>query len=80
MDEANIPEPLTMGYAFDEGPNCTHNIFYDFLSSQNQKAKMFYIGCNVFDWPLEAQRAIVNGHEICTRECFSLFGNLFHGR
>ena len=67
-----------MGYAFDDGPNCTHNIFYNYLSSQKQKATMFYIGSSVLNWPLEAQRAIADGHEICARECFSLLGNLFH--
>ena len=30
---------------------------------------MFYIGSNVLDWPLEAQRALADGHEIC-REWF----------
>ena len=56
-------------YGFDDGPNCSHNAFYDFLSSQNQKATFFYIGSNVMDWPLKAQRAIADGHEICAREC-----------
>jgi peptidoglycan/xylan/chitin deacetylase (PgdA/CDA1 family) len=64
-DVASIPEPNTMGYGFDDGPNCTHNVFYDYLQSQNQKATMFYIGSNVMDWPLEAQRALADGHEIC---------------
>jgi peptidoglycan/xylan/chitin deacetylase (PgdA/CDA1 family) len=54
-----------MGYGFDDGPNCSHNAFYDFLASQNQKATMFYIGSNVMDWPLEGQRGIADGHEIC---------------
>ena len=31
-------QPNTLGYAFDDGPNCTHNAFYDFLQQQNQKA------------------------------------------
>ena len=31
---------------------------------------MFHIGSNVMDWPLEAQRALADGHEICARECF----------
>ena len=57
-----------MGYGFDDGPNCTHNAFYDYLASQNQKATLYYIGSNVLDWPLEAQRAIADGHEICARE------------
>ncbi|KAH8988263.1 chitin deacetylase [Lactarius hatsudake] len=64
-DVSSIPEPKTMGYGFDDGPNCTHNAFYDFLASQKQKATMYYIGSNVLDWPLEAQRAIADGHEIC---------------
>lgn len=29
---------------------------------------MFYIGSNVMNWPLEAQRALADGHEICVRE------------
>lgn len=29
---------------------------------------MFYIGSNVMDWPLEAQRALADGHEICVRK------------
>jgi hypothetical protein len=32
---------------------------------------MFYIGSNVLDWPLEAQRAVADGHEICVREYLS---------
>ncbi|KAH9981806.1 chitin deacetylase [Russula compacta] len=64
-DVASLPEPRTMGYAFDDGPNCTHNIFYNYLASQNQKATLFYIGSNVMDWPLEAQRGLADGHEIC---------------
>ncbi|KAF8174268.1 carbohydrate esterase family 4 protein [Pholiota molesta] len=64
-DIATMPEPETLGYGFDDGPNCSHNAFYDFLTSQNQKATMFYIGGNVMDFPLEAQRAITDGHEVC---------------
>jgi len=64
-DVVKIPEPRSLGYAFDDGPNCTHNIFYNYLSSQNQKATMFYIGSNVMDWPLEAQRGLADGHQIC---------------
>lgn len=65
QDIASVPEPKTLGYGFDDGPNCSHNAFYDYLSEQNQKATMFYIGSNVMDWPLEAQRGVVDGHEIC---------------
>ncbi|KAG1824559.1 carbohydrate esterase family 4 protein [Suillus subaureus] len=64
-DLAAVPEPDTLGYGFDDGPNCSHNVFYDYLSQNNQKATMFYIGSNVMDWPLEAQRALADGHEIC---------------
>lgn len=87
-DVSNVPEPLSLGYGFDDGPNCSHNAFYDYLSQQNQKASklfphhaiivfdervfpypaMFYIGSNVMDWPLEAQRGLADGHEICVRE------------
>ncbi|KAF8656450.1 hypothetical protein AX16_002535 [Volvariella volvacea WC 439] len=65
LDVATVPEPGTLGYGFDDGPNCSHNAFYDYLQEQNQKATMFFIGSNVLDWPLEAQRAFVDGHEIC---------------
>jgi peptidoglycan/xylan/chitin deacetylase (PgdA/CDA1 family) len=64
-DIANMPEPMTLGYGFDDGPNCSHNAFYDFLTEQKQKATMFYIGINVQNHPLEAQRAVADGHEIC---------------
>ncbi|KAF7974715.1 hypothetical protein HWV62_11373 [Athelia sp. TMB] len=64
-DITGVPEPNTLGYGFDDGPNCSHNAFYDYLSGQNQKATMFYIGSNVQNWPLQAQRAISDGHEIC---------------
>ncbi|KAJ7500948.1 carbohydrate esterase family 4 protein [Mycena galericulata] len=64
-DVASVPEPRTLGYGFDDGPNCSHNAFYDYLTEQNQKATMFFIGWNVLHWPLQAQRAAVDGHEIC---------------
>ncbi|KAK7043861.1 hypothetical protein VNI00_008026 [Paramarasmius palmivorus] len=67
-DISSVPEPLTVGYGFDDGPNCSHNAFYDYLQENNQKATMFFIGSNVMDWPLEAQRAVVEGHEICVRK------------
>lgn len=89
-DVSSVPEPKTMGYGFDDGPNCTHNAFYDYLASQNQKATLYYIGSNVMDWPLEAQRGIADGHEICARECWlvssmffpmsDLFSSLWRGR
>ncbi|KAJ7162769.1 carbohydrate esterase family 4 protein [Mycena crocata] len=64
-DIATVPEPRTLGYGFDDGPNCSHNAFYDYLTEQNQKATMFFVGSNVADWPLQARRAVVDGHEIC---------------
>src|ERR1700760_2657109 len=41
-DIASIPKSKSMGYAFDDGPNCAQNIFYNYLTSQNQKPTMFY--------------------------------------
>ncbi|KAL0063983.1 hypothetical protein AAF712_009051 [Marasmius tenuissimus] len=64
-DVAKVPEPLTIGFGFDDGPNCSHNAFYDFLQQNNQKATMFYIGSNVLNWPLQAKRGVSDGHEIC---------------
>ncbi|KAJ7479739.1 hypothetical protein FB451DRAFT_1365459 [Mycena latifolia] len=64
-DVASVLEPRTLGYGFDDGPNCSHNAFYDYSTEQNQKATMFYIGSNVITFPLEAKRAIVDGHEVC---------------
>jgi len=40
---------MSMGYAFDDRPDCTHNISYNYLSSQRQKAAIFYVGSSVFD-------------------------------
>ncbi|KAI6103954.1 carbohydrate esterase family 4 protein [Pisolithus croceorrhizus] len=65
IDITTVPEPGTLGYGFDDGPNCSHNIFYDFLQSQDQTATMFYIGSNVMNFPLEAQRALADGHQVC---------------
>ncbi|PWN29100.1 glycoside hydrolase/deacetylase [Jaminaea rosea] len=59
-------EPSTWGLTFDDGPNCSHNAFYDYLLEKKQKATMFYIGSNVLDWPLQAQRGLVDGHHICS--------------
>jgi peptidoglycan/xylan/chitin deacetylase (PgdA/CDA1 family) len=49
-------------------------VFYDYLASQKQKATMFFIGSNVMNWPLEAQRALADGHQICIRAWFTSFG------
>ena len=64
-DLYTCPEPDTWGLTFDDGPNCTHNAFYDFLSQNKLKATLFYIGTNVADWPYQAQRGLVDGHDIC---------------
>ncbi|KAG7096013.1 hypothetical protein E1B28_006695 [Marasmius oreades] len=64
-DLSVVPEPQTLGYGFDDGPNCSHNAFYDYLTQQKQKATMFFIGSNVIGWPLQAKRAFEDGHEIC---------------
>ncbi|KAF7317511.1 Carbohydrate esterase family 4 protein [Mycena kentingensis (nom. inval.)] len=64
-DIAMAPEPRTLGYGFDDGPACDHNVFYNYLSAQKQQATMFYIGKNVIWYPLQAMRAAKDGHEIC---------------
>ncbi|KAJ2956928.1 hypothetical protein NQZ79_g7269 [Umbelopsis isabellina] len=56
--------PDTWGLTYDDGPNCSHNAFYDFLQQQNLKASMFYIGSNVMNWPYGAQRGVRDGHHI----------------
>ncbi|KAI9486565.1 MAG: hypothetical protein EXX96DRAFT_549576 [Benjaminiella poitrasii] len=58
------PEPNTWGLTYDDGPNCSHNAFYDFLQEKELKATLFYIGSNVIDWPYEAMRGIQDGHQI----------------
>lgn len=58
------PEPETWGLTYDDGPNCSHNAFYDYLESQKLKASMFYIGSNVVNWPYGAQRGQKAGHHI----------------
>lgn len=64
-DVKECSEPSTWGLTFDDGPNCSHNAFYDFLRDKNLKATMFYIGTNVLDLPLQAQRGLADGHDIC---------------
>ncbi|CAO3657250.1 unnamed protein product [Mucor hiemalis] len=58
------PEPETWGLTYDDGPNCSHNAFYDYLEDQKLKASMFYIGSNVVNWPYGAQRGQKAGHHI----------------
>jgi hypothetical protein len=63
-----------MGYAFDDGPNCTQNTASSITISWagTRKVEMLYIGSSVLDLPLEAQRDLADGR---AREWFSL---LFH--
>ncbi|KAI9323082.1 hypothetical protein BX666DRAFT_1883179 [Dichotomocladium elegans] len=63
-DISQCPEPETWGLTFDDGPNCSHNAFYDYLQQNNQKASMFYIGSNVINWPYGALRGVKDGHHI----------------
>ncbi|KAI7862009.1 chitin deacetylase 1 [Spinellus fusiger] len=63
-DIVECPQPQTWGLTFDDGPNCSHNAFYDFLAQQNQKASMFYTGSNVVAWPYGAMRGVKDGHHI----------------
>ncbi|KAG2226289.1 hypothetical protein INT45_005961 [Circinella minor] len=63
-DIYSCPEPETWGLNFDDGPNCSHNAFYDYLAQQKLKASMFYIGSNVVNWPYGAIRGVVDGHHI----------------
>lgn len=64
-DLTTCTEPNTWGLSFDDGPNCTHNEFYDFLQKNKLRASLMYIGSNVINWPFQAQRAIADGHDIC---------------
>nr|ABG73111.1 chitin deacetylase 2 [Mucor racemosus]ABO38856.1 chitin deacetylase 2 [Mucor racemosus] len=63
-DLVQCAEPETWGLTYDDGPNCSHNAFYDYLEEQKLKATMFYIGSNVIDWPYGAMRGIQDGHHI----------------
>jgi hypothetical protein len=35
-----LPEPMTWGLAFDDGPNCSHNALYDYLQEQELTATL----------------------------------------
>jgi hypothetical protein len=63
-DIYTCPEPETWGLTYDDGPNCSHNAFYDYLEAEKIKATMFYIGSNVVNWPYGAQRGQKAGHHI----------------
>ena len=64
-DLYKCPEPKTWGLTFDDGPNCSHNEFYDFLQKNKLRATLFYIGTNIIDNPYQAQRGIADGHDVC---------------
>ncbi|KAL1916382.1 uncharacterized protein VTP21DRAFT_5573 [Calcarisporiella thermophila] len=64
QDIIACPEPETLALTYDDGPNCTDVGLYDFLKQNNQKATLFYIGSNVANWPLQAQRGHADGHQI----------------
>ncbi|ORX52821.1 glycoside hydrolase/deacetylase [Hesseltinella vesiculosa] len=63
-DIVQCQEPGVWGLTFDDGPNCSHNAFYDFLKQNNQRASMFYIGSNVMGWPYGAMRGLKDGHHL----------------
>ncbi|KAI8331491.1 chitin deacetylase [Chlamydoabsidia padenii] len=65
-DIYECPEPETWGLTYDDGPNCSHNAFYDYLQQQDLKASMFYIGSNVIDWPYGAMRGVRDGHHVAS--------------
>ncbi|PKI83997.1 hypothetical protein MVES1_002426 [Malassezia vespertilionis] len=64
-DVSECPLPNSWGLSFDDGPNCSHNAFYDFLKEKELKATLFYIGGNILSTPLQAQRGFAEGHDIC---------------
>ncbi|WFD31082.1 hypothetical protein MSPP1_002114 [Malassezia sp. CBS 17886] len=64
-DLSECAEDNTWGLTFDDGPNCTHNAFYDFLQEKKLRASLFYIGANVVSYPLQAQRGLIDGHDLC---------------
>ncbi|GFZ43042.1 Chitin deacetylase [Saitozyma sp. JCM 24511] len=64
-DLIDVPEPHTLGLTIDDGPNCSQNALYEYLREQKQRATMFFIGSNIFGWPVQAIQAHKDGHEIC---------------
>ncbi|KAI3624245.1 hypothetical protein GLX27_003022 [Malassezia furfur] len=64
-DVTECKEQDTWGLTFDDGPYCAHNKLYDFLKKENVRATMFYIGSYVLNNPYQAQRALVDGHDVC---------------
>lgn len=64
-DITKCNEQGTWGLTFDDGPYCAHNKLYNFLQSENIRATLFYIGSNVISNPYQAQRALMDGHDVC---------------
>ncbi|KAI3617300.1 hypothetical protein CBS9595_003209 [Malassezia furfur] len=64
-DITQCKEQSTWGLTFDDGPYCSHNKLYNFLQSEKVRATLFYIGSNVLNNPYQAQRGLVDGHDIC---------------
>ncbi|KAI7861818.1 hypothetical protein BDF14DRAFT_1863685 [Spinellus fusiger] len=65
-DIYECPEPETWGLTYDDGPNCSHNAFYDYLQEKKLRASMFYIGSNVVDWPYGAMRGVKDNHHVAS--------------
>ncbi|KAI8978123.1 hypothetical protein BDB01DRAFT_763903 [Pilobolus umbonatus] len=78
-DIYSCPNGGDWGLNFDDGPHKAwwpktekdkeydQPRFYNFLASQNkQKATLFFIGSNVVRFPEAAQRALTDGHTICS--------------
>jgi len=74
-DVSNVPEPLSLGYGFDDGPNCSHNAFYDYLSQENQKASKFRLsspanhdvpGCS------HDHSAFLHSYVLYRKQCYGL--------
>ncbi|KAJ8655281.1 hypothetical protein O0I10_008969 [Lichtheimia ornata] len=73
-DVSYCPNVGDWGLTFDDGPltpdereaAAEESEFYNFLAEHQQKADLFYIGSNVFKAPAAAQRALADGHTLCS--------------
>ncbi|ORZ19361.1 hypothetical protein BCR42DRAFT_347855 [Absidia repens] len=71
-DIVKCPTPGDWGLTYDDGPltseagQWAEPNLYNFLANHSQKAALFYIGSNVIAAPAAAQRALANGHTICS--------------
>ncbi|WFD01200.1 hypothetical protein MYAM1_003962 [Malassezia yamatoensis] len=64
-DISRCNQQSTWGLTFDDGPYCAHNKLYNFLKDEGIRATLFYIGSNIVNNPYQAQRALVDGHDVC---------------